>query len=165
MEDVPDQVEGCYLYFNPFTSIFDRSGMWCNRPAKDRQSEHRVKARAPASEQRGLYAKHPSRDAPSTNPLLFDGTYFEDMKCYLGVGWRRCKRTELVSLFHWSPVVESRIKRSSMWKSQTDEYPDGVYIRTRWVTYLFELVYDLCLKWGECASEGPGFEGPIGWYI
>ena len=121
------------------------------------------KARAPANEQRGLYAKHPSREAPSTNPDLFDGTYFEDMACYLGVGWSRRQRSQVVTLFEWSPTVESRLKRSSKWKSK-DHDPDGVYLKTRWIAYLFELVYDLCLKWGECVSEGPGFEGPIGWY-
>ena len=153
------------MYFNPFNAVFDRSGMWCNRSAKARQAEHLEKAKAPATEQRGLYAKHPSRAAPSTNRDLFDGTYFEEMMTYLGCGWERSKRSELVKLFHWGPTVKSRLRRSSMWTARFDDPDDnGVYIKTRWVSYLFELVYDLCLKEGEFVSEGQGFEGPIGWY-
>ena len=58
----------------------------------------------------------------------------------------------------------AKMRLSNKWRGSR-HVPDGIRYKTDWVSYLFELAYDLLLCPKDCVSAGPGFEGPLGWYV
>ena len=157
--DVPlfNAGEGVYLYWDPVNAVWVRSGKISGRPFSRRHDEHLRSARA-GNTVSGFYAAHASEQCNDHVAGVWTGVPFEKLQMYAGVSWTREKARSIIDLLWWPDETMTAMKRSTKWRG------DGTEYRVDFAAYLFELGYDLLLEQANCPSEGPGFEGPLGFH-
>ena len=108
----------------------------------------------------GFYAAHASSQCHDHVEGVWTGVPFETLHMHAGVSWltNRQQATKVIDLLWWPDRTIDCMKRSQKWRG------DDIQYRIDFAAYLNELTYDLVIDQSNCLSEGPGFEGPLGFH-
>ena len=172
-----EKIEGCYIHNLSETMEWVRSGKAVGSANSNpvagvvsRNLEHKKRAaKATIVEGKCFYTIFPSEN--NKEKLPGRRGYFEDLKQFVGMGFRRDENTDGLtctskivlgkdertrSLFDWSNYIE-KLESTTIRGCTTLKEKQLVV-----VGYFLELCYDLCISPRSNVSNNPGFEAILG---
>ena len=128
---------------------------------KKRFKQHEVCSKLLRNEDRSskFYSSYPHKDCLNKNQYR-KGTFQDNLRQYVGVGFSRSKAREIVSLFDWTDKDKKELSHLSAAGGRT-HLQDKQY---RHLCYHFELIYGLEIKYEDNISSNPGCEWQLRYY-
>ena len=128
---------------------------------KKRFKQHEVCSKLLRNEDRSskFYLSYPHKDCLNKNQYR-KGTFQDNLRQYVGVGFSRSKAREIVSLFDWTDKDKKELSHLSAAGGRT-HLQDKQY---RHLCYHFELIYGLGIKYEDNISSNPGCEWQLRYY-
>ena len=154
--------EGAYLYYDVELLTWIRSGKVAGETV-NYHTRHKQHGKASATATSNFYRRYPSIKVPPAQRHSGRRGFFQHLGHFVGLGFDRSDAAVVAricatgdnSLFHWPASVLAHIRRDGETQQQS---------QLKCVSYLWELVFDLCLSPQDNMSDSPGFEPYLGIY-